>query len=273
MAEKTHNDSSSLESLGQLLTAEREKAGFTRNELASKTRIAIDEIAKMEGGQFSHVPPVYARGFLKTLAGALNLDPETFLSEYRRLSGHKEAAVSKPLQNKYVESDILVESGSSLSVGALIVLTILLAGVVLFFLNPTFHGLVTEYLPFLNNPPSSPAPSRSSAPSPPRPLSSVAPTSETGSDLAPTNPTAGANPGGGRLILQAVKASWAQIMVDEGALKFVYFQPGQSQTYDSAKSISLIAGDGQALRAEWNGQDLGFLGPQGPLELVFPLPR
>ncbi|MDR2422043.1 MAG: DUF4115 domain-containing protein [Deltaproteobacteria bacterium] len=278
MAEKTHPESPSLESLGRLLSEEREKAGLTRNDLASKTRIAIDQIAKMEDGRFAHLPPVYARGFLKTMAGAMSLDPEAFLGEYRRLSGNKEESPGRPLQKKYVEADIIDDGGGSLGLTAMIIILILAAAVALFFLNPAFRRLATGYLPFLNfNAPArpqglSPGPSPASGgqlASPP--LSPSAAPSLGG--LSPADQSQAAPQAGGRLVLRAVKATWSQILVDDGALRFVYFQPGQSQTFDGQKSIAVIAGDGQALRVEWNGQDLGPLGPQGPLELVFPLAR
>jgi cytoskeletal protein RodZ len=192
---------------------------------------------------------------LKTLAWALNLDQEILLSEYRRLSGNREDDPTRPLHPKeYVDTDIMDEGGSNwgLSMGLLVI--IIVVGVLLYFLNPAFHRFVVEYLPFLEK---SPAPVSQTAPV--NPAVSQAPPAVTLPAQA-----------GGRLILRAVKATWSQILVDDDALKFVYFQPGQSQSYESKKSISIMAGDGQALRAEWNGQDLGFLGPQGPLETIFP---
>jgi cytoskeletal protein RodZ len=258
--DKTHIESPSLESLGQFLLEEREKAGLTRSDLASKTRIAIDQIAKMEEGRFTHLPPVYARGFLKTLAWALNLDPEVMLSEYRRLSGNKENDPARPLHpKKYVDADIIDEGGSNLGLSLLLIAVIfgIVAG--LYFFNPVFRQLVTGYLPFLEK--SSSQPTQSAAP---LNQTLVAPAAA----VSPPQPQ-----NGGRLTLRAVKATWSQVQVDSEGLKFVYFQPGQSQSFESQKSIKVIAGDGQALKAEWNGQDLGFLGPQGTLELAFPLNR
>jgi cytoskeletal protein RodZ len=245
--------------------------------MASITRIAIDQIAKMEQGNFSNLPPVYARGFLKTLAASMNIDPEIFLGEYRRLSGNKEEFPSRPLQNKYVEADIIDAGGSGLGLSTYIIIALLALGVALFFFNSSFNRLVTSYLPFLEahspsvttSTPGSPTSAVASAGSP----SAGSPSAEsttaesTGSESTGADST---NKNGGRLTLRAAKTTWSQITVDEGATRFVYFQPGQSQTYDSLKAITVVAGDGQALRAEWNGQDLGFLGPQGPVELVFP---
>ncbi|MDR1607684.1 MAG: helix-turn-helix domain-containing protein [Deltaproteobacteria bacterium] len=265
MVEKTHPESLSLESLGQLITNEREKAGLTRNDMASITRIAIDQIAKMEQGQFSNLPPVYARGFLKTLAGAMNLEPEVFLGEYRRLSGNKEESPSRPLQNKYVERDIIDEGGQGLTITAIIVLLILGVGVIFFFINPSFHKFVTDKLPFLDSEPATATPSASLAKPAPSPAARPATTPKP-VPLAPASEAAA----GGRLILRAAKPTWSLVVVDERDTKYVYFQPGQNLAYDSQKSVLVTAGDGQALKAEWNGQDLGFLGPQGPVELAFP---
>jgi cytoskeletal protein RodZ len=278
--DKNHPEGLVLDSLGQLLTDEREKAGLTRSDLASKTRVTVDQIAKMEEGRFAHLPPVYARGFLKTIAGAFNVDPELFLGEYRRLSGNREESPAKPLQNRYVGTDVLEESGSGLSYSLAVVVLILAVATTLFFLNPTFRGLAIEYLPFLGRLAGASAPASAQTPVAAK-VSPKGQAAQLSATLAESPAKPAASPAsaatetppqpGGRLVLKAVKATWTQILIDdEGSKRFVYFQPGQSQAFDSQKSIALIVGDGQALRAEWNGQDLGFLGPQGPLELVFP---
>ncbi|MDR1394734.1 MAG: DUF4115 domain-containing protein [Deltaproteobacteria bacterium] len=267
MAEKNQPESPSLESLGQFLSEEREKAGLTRSDLASRTKIAIDEIVKMEEGRFSHLPPVYARGFLKTMAWALNLDPEILLGEYRRLSGNKEGDPTRPLTSKkYVDADLFDEGGSSLGLSVILILVIVAAGTVLFFLNPSFRQFVTGYLPFLGS--SAPAPA--AAPPAAAPDQAPAPAPAAAAPAVPAAPAAALPREGGELVLSALKATWSQILVDSEPLQFYYFQPGQSQSFKSRQNVTVMAGDGQALRVRWNGQDLGFLGPAGPLELVFP---
>ncbi|MDR1080920.1 MAG: DUF4115 domain-containing protein [Deltaproteobacteria bacterium] len=73
--------------------------------------------------------------------------------------------------------------------------------------------------------------------------------------------------------LKALRATWAQVSVDNGPVIHVYFRAGEERSFDSKGSITLAAGDGAAVEAEWNGASVGPLGPEGPLELNFPLPR
>ncbi len=72
-----------MDSVGQLLKAARERRRLSVAEVAAATRIKIEYIEAVEANRFQELPaPVYARGFLRMIAGAVGLDPQDLLRRY-----------------------------------------------------------------------------------------------------------------------------------------------------------------------------------------------
>ena len=63
-------------SIGAYLARQRELRGFTLDDLASLTRIPRRSLERLESGIFDHAPDGFVRGFVRTVATALGLDPD-----------------------------------------------------------------------------------------------------------------------------------------------------------------------------------------------------
>ncbi|MDR1037439.1 MAG: DUF4115 domain-containing protein [Deltaproteobacteria bacterium] len=306
--------------MGAYLLAERERQEISRSEIASRTKISMDQLANLEAGTFTGLAPVYARGFLRSYAMAVNVDPAVIVSEYKRLSGNRDTPdPRKPLVTNYDPIDLDADEGISFGTAFMVLLAAVAILAVLTAFNRTVHNLAAEYLPFLAHwpetpqtaqaPPPGAPPEQVSAQSvtaapPPAPALLPAPAARRTQPPAreqvtvpapqpPDTRTAAAEPApvallpppaeaaeepaspapGGTLRLKALRATWAQVTVDDGPLIHVYFKAGEERSFDSKGTITLAAGDGAAVVAEWNGATLGPLGPEGPLELNFPPPR
>ena len=73
-------------SLGQTLRAAREAKGLTPSQLAQQTHILVQIIEGLENENFSRIPaPIYGRGFVKTYAEAVGLDPLPLQQEFTLL--------------------------------------------------------------------------------------------------------------------------------------------------------------------------------------------
>ncbi|MDR3153571.1 MAG: helix-turn-helix domain-containing protein [Deltaproteobacteria bacterium] len=325
--------------MGAFLLSERERLGISRSEIASSTKITMDQLANLENGTFTGLAPVYARGFLRSYAQTIGIDPSELIAEYRRLSGPHDAADSKMhLASKYDPIDLDSDDGISFGAAMAVLLAAVAAAAALIAFNRTAHNFAADYLPFLTpwqeeTPASAAAPESGAGPAvapdggaaalepAAAPLSSAAPqrpaegsrdsqaapdppagaagsgaaapeaaSAAAGPALLPA-PAAGAPetqaeppaaaagppappaPAGGTLRLKAVRPTWAQVSVDNGPVIHVYFKAGEERSFDSKAGITLAAGDGAAVVADWNGSHLGPLGPEGPLELNFPPPR
>ena len=71
--------------LGQQLKIAREQLGFEIKESAASIKIDAKFVEKMEIGDFTFLPDVYVRSFLKEYAVVLHLDPDEVLEAYKGL--------------------------------------------------------------------------------------------------------------------------------------------------------------------------------------------
>lgn len=77
--------------LGARLHALREAGGLTRDDLARRAGVRTDYVAALEEGRFGDLPaPIYARGFLRSVAAALGVRPGELLEMYGREMGIRE---------------------------------------------------------------------------------------------------------------------------------------------------------------------------------------
>lgn len=75
-------------SLGERFRAAREQRGLTLSEVAEHLRIRSVYLAAIEEENWSAIgAPVYTRGFLRTYARYLGLDPEEAVSDYNKAAG------------------------------------------------------------------------------------------------------------------------------------------------------------------------------------------
>jgi cytoskeleton protein RodZ len=63
-------------SIGGWLARQRELRGIGLDELARTTRIPRRSLERLEAGAFDGVPDGFARGFVRTVAAAIGVDPE-----------------------------------------------------------------------------------------------------------------------------------------------------------------------------------------------------
>ncbi len=63
-------------SIGRYLARQRQLRDISVHELASLTKIPIRSLERLESGAFDAAPDGFARGFVRTVAEALGLDPD-----------------------------------------------------------------------------------------------------------------------------------------------------------------------------------------------------
>jgi cytoskeletal protein RodZ len=267
-----------LEEIGMILREAREREGLTKADVSSRTKITLEQINNLEEGRQPKIASVYARGFLRTYSELVKLEnAEDIYLAYKHLTAHNDDDFDKPLTSKYMESDYLAENASNTWPIVIVVLIILAVGLIAMYFSPGFRGKVYDLLPeaaqamlptFGDEPGEQPAEEQTAAADQVAP----APTIEV---IAPVIPEIPAEPQPepffGRLTLRAEKNTWAQVVVDNQPMVHLIFEPGQSQSFDGENTVHVIFGDGQALRMEWNGQDRGYVGGEGPNEEFFNL--
>lgn len=69
-------------SLGEELRSARLLKGLTVREVASQIKMDYKFAEKMESGDFTFLPEIYLKGFLKQYAGALGLNPDLMVTKF-----------------------------------------------------------------------------------------------------------------------------------------------------------------------------------------------
>ena len=73
--------------MGSYLRAARRRRRVSIERAAEETRIRADYLMRMESDEFDFLAPAYVRGFLKTYARFLRLDPDPILEDFDRRYG------------------------------------------------------------------------------------------------------------------------------------------------------------------------------------------
>jgi len=88
-----------MRSSGEILKSERLKKNWSLDEVARRTKIRVELLKAIEEGNFTHLPSeVYLKGFVKTYARVLGLNPEQVLPFFRRDYTKKGAPEKTPPQ-------------------------------------------------------------------------------------------------------------------------------------------------------------------------------
>ena len=91
-----------MPALGERFRAAREARGLTVSDVAEHIRIRSVYLSAIEDENWAAIgAPVYTRGFLRTYARYLGLDPEEMVADYNRTSGAPASVASTasaPLQ-------------------------------------------------------------------------------------------------------------------------------------------------------------------------------
>jgi hypothetical protein len=85
-----------IPSIGGYLMRQRELRGISREELCTLTRIPMRSLERLESGSFDNLTDGFVRGFVRTVASALGLDPDDTLARMTQ-EPHAPAAARGPM--------------------------------------------------------------------------------------------------------------------------------------------------------------------------------
>ena len=224
--------------LGGILAEARQAKGVTLEQAASATRVRLHVLTALEEDRAAELPaPVYARGYLRTYASYLEIDPERLLEAYEASRTRQSGSLAiRPL--------------SSLTASPNLVLTAPAAGAVgLVLLVFAFTGYVYKELDSVRTPP---PPPRVAATALATPTASPSP-----SPLAPTPAAAVA-----MVQISVTDTVWIDVAVD-GKPQFAdagrILQPGATLSFSGSR-VKVTTGKGVATLISVNGRDLGAMG-------------
>jgi cytoskeleton protein RodZ len=85
--EKTATEEQPSSGLGEMLSQAREAAGYTQQDVATELHLKPELIRAMDDERFEELPePAYVRGYLRSYARLIGLEPERVLDAYSALN-------------------------------------------------------------------------------------------------------------------------------------------------------------------------------------------
>lgn len=234
-------------SIGETLAAARLHAGLTVTQVSASTRVRGSLISAIEQDDFSGCGgDFYARGHIRAIAHALEVDPEPLVAEYDRTHGHPVA----PPARQIFEHEIMPAPGRgpNWSLAMAIVLALMVGYGVIALVAGGDDGKTAVQ----------PTPTATATLTPtPTPTPTVTPT--------PT-PTAPVVPMG--IVEVVVKVgeggSWMKVTgVDGKAIFQGLIKEGQTRTFRHKKSIKMVIGNAGQVRLAVNGVYIGRAGTEG----------
>ncbi len=251
-----------MPALGERFRAAREARGLSLSDVSEQIRIRSVYLAAIEEERWSAIgAPVYTRGFLRTYARFLGLDPEEVVTDFNG------EPARPPDSAPSVDSIHPLERPSQR--GALLVWTAALVAVLLVafvvYNELTMHreggpalastGTATSPLPSTDVAAGSSPETQGS----PAPAGSLMPT---GSPAASARPPG--RPGAGQPALAVVFSapSWLRVTVDGSVSMEGTFPAGTTKTFHGRQAVVRI-GNAGGVEIYVDGKDVGKLGKSG----------
>ena len=225
--------------LGGLLMEARRARGVSLEQAATSTRIRLRNLAALEGDRPAELPaPVYVRGYLRTYAAYLEIDPGLLIQAH-------EATITPG------GGSLAIRPLSSFTASPSMVLTAPLAGAVgLILLVIAFTGYVYKELDSIRTPAPPPRVAATALPAPSG-LPAVA-------ALPPASPT----PGEADVTITVTDTTWIDVSVD-GKPQYgdagKVLDPGASVSFSGSR-VKVTTGKGLNTIVSLNGKNLGPMG-------------
>src|ERR1051325_5447940 len=102
-----------MQTIGERLEEARKRKGISVREAAETTKIRGDYLQKFEANTFDiDLPPLYIRGFLRSYARYLELDPERIINEYNPLIPEGKPVSRRESREGYGRVDFAEKAGA-----------------------------------------------------------------------------------------------------------------------------------------------------------------
>jgi cytoskeletal protein RodZ len=259
----------------------RESLGVSLDQIAIETRISTRFLLAIENEDFRRLPGgIFNRGFIRTYAERIGLDPEEAVAEYERLA-------------KNTEPDVLVgstptpppSSARGLYAASIVILVLLIAAYYVFNRATSATSVVVNRPPADAATSQTPPPAVVEAPAAEKTESTEsAPVSKTAeiasstvpATAAPTSPApsvqdpAPAPPRHDQLALEVeiLEPTWIKISTDGTPVLNKELPPGTTKRYTAQNSINVVVGNAGGISLKVNDKPVRPLGRSGQVRTL-----
>lgn len=229
--------------IGTTLQNARERRGLSIEELAAITRITVPVLRALERSDFEKVPGgIFARGFIRSYAREVGLDPEEMVTRYLEETGGVQ--IAEPSPPAHFDDDVRIDPDPSPGRATWGYVLIVAALLVAFVSSTRSNDGNDDLTPV-----------------------AAADRLETADDTtaaAAIEPGAVATSGSGvfQLDIAPNAPCWVEAVVDGKRVVYRLMQPGERETL-SAREVALRVGDPSAFAYNINGKPGRALGAPG----------
>jgi len=226
-----------MSDIGNKFRAAREARGIEIDTIARDTKISGRFLQAIERAEFDALPGgIYTRGFIRTYASVLGLDPQEAISEFEQVAGHHEhELIVRNEARRRQSADRKLYGGAAVALGVLIIL---------------FYAF-----------------SRPPAPSVPvnHPADQIAGAAGSVQVAPEARPIEEPPPAPGLTIeMHVIDRTWVSLHVDGRDIVIgEILEPGTSRTYTAQDSIHIRVGNAAGLILKVNERQLPALGKAG----------
>ncbi len=249
-------------SVGQILRKERERKNLSLESVAGVTRISLENLKALEKDDFRVISaPIFTRGFLRTYASHLGLDPKEILARY-------ESQIDLVKVSPKTKESVPARSKRSLSKYLGLVFLIVIGVAAGFYLFQKAPAPPTASLPAAPVPAPPPAefqPPPSPSPSPPERVSVTPPAPMEKPPAAAPEPKEEEKGKERRHVLRAIarEKTWMRVKPDDQPVSDVLLQPGQTASWSAGRRFDILIGNAGGADLSLNGTPLGPMGKSG----------
>jgi cytoskeleton protein RodZ len=247
-----------MSDFGGKLRLARERRGISLRQIAASTKISIGALEALERNDVSKLPGgIFSRAFVRSYAVEVGLDPDVTVREFLdRFQG--EPATSTAVQAAVPDEESTFESQRRMAgvVLTLVLISIPLVGIILYFTMRTRPARVTPAAADVGAPMATPPEPPAQAP-PPAPALQSAP-----ADPAPKTMT---------LELRPTADCWINLTVDGARIMARVMRAGEKDVREVRSSAVVEVGNAGAFAYSINGRPgkpLGQLGQVRTLRLT-----
>jgi cytoskeleton protein RodZ len=237
--------------IGERLRNAREAKGMTLAVAESLTRIRGVYLEALEEEKFDRLPgAVYARGYLRTYALALGLDPDELMDAYPGAFNAPDEPIFASLPTEVPIRPAVPPSPlrrAALYAGGVVLLIVAILGLIGYQQLHQFAQPVPK--------PTPPAAVGEPTPPPGKVEPAPGPAVQTGPAQSAASPAQAGIPGGGvELLVRAVGPCWLLVSVDGGEVFQGFVQAGDVRVWRARERLTVRVGNNEAVSVLVNGQ-------------------
>ena len=230
-----------MTNFGATFKKARESKGISLDQIANQTRISTRFLAAIENEEFQLLPGgIFSRGFVRSFAEAVGIDPAQAVADYERLSSVPQPGIDPP-----AAAAVPPKTERHLYPVAVGILAIAVA---IFYLMTRESGHKSE--------PVTPTPATAPAAQPPSPAPAPEPAPAPGTQAL-------------KLDIQVLEKTWLKVNSDGNTENGgEILEPGMTRKFTADNSLYISIGNAAGLTMKINDKPLRPLGKSGQVRSV-----